>query len=460
MSNQRVTPPGAGALAGFGSESDLLQDSTLDAAVPQRSVKEGATWTAIANVVNSLSQWGILSVTARTVGAAGLGAYGLGIAVTAPLFMFIGLRLRVVQASDAGDKMHTSDYVRLRIAGVTVAMCAVFVVVVSLHIDAMAKATIIAVAASKTSDSLSDILYGRMQQLERMDLIAISTLARAVLGLAGFSAGLNATHDTAVASWCLTGVWVGVLVLYDVPVAIHLTPSRSGASESPVRRLVGGIRSRYRNMTELLQEALPLGVVALLASLTVNIPRYVVEWFGGTELLGYYTSVSYILIAGVAVFGAVAHAALPRLAKHYAGGRHGDFLRLARDLAMVAFATGVLGWLVAVLAGPRVLGLLYGASYSAYGSLFTYMMIAGTLNFVAIVGWFVLTSMRLFSIQLPLFVVDNIITFAVSASLYPHIGVLAAPTALCAAFGFHIVSCFVIIRRALRRRAQDLAIVQ
>ena len=71
---------------------------TTVAAVP--TLRNNFVWTFAGNVLYGACQWAILSVIAKLGNTSIVGEYTLGLAVSAPVFMFSNLQLRSVQATD------------------------------------------------------------------------------------------------------------------------------------------------------------------------------------------------------------------------------------------------------------------------------------------------------------------------------------------------------------------------
>src|SRR5277367_252419 len=72
------------------------------------------SWTLAGNAIYYACQWGMLSVLAKLGNAAVVGRFALGMAITAPVFMFTNLQLRGVQATDSRSEFEFADYFTLR----------------------------------------------------------------------------------------------------------------------------------------------------------------------------------------------------------------------------------------------------------------------------------------------------------------------------------------------------------
>jgi O-antigen/teichoic acid export membrane protein len=129
----------------------------------------------------------MLVVLARLGNPRMVGDFAFALALTAPVFVFATLNMRTVQATDQRGQFLFGDYVYLRImalfgAGAAVA-CALVLGAYERHI----LLTVVLVASAKTFDALSDVVYGLLQQHERMRRIAVSRMLQGALQLIGLA---------------------------------------------------------------------------------------------------------------------------------------------------------------------------------------------------------------------------------------------------------------------------------
>src|SRR5690606_37411426 len=93
------------------------------------TLRANFSWTFIGNAVNAAAWFLMTVVLARLGSPADVGLFALGLATTAPVFMFATLRLRDVQATDTKQEYQFGDYFALRLVTTTLAFLAVIGVV-------------------------------------------------------------------------------------------------------------------------------------------------------------------------------------------------------------------------------------------------------------------------------------------------------------------------------------------
>jgi O-antigen/teichoic acid export membrane protein len=400
------------------------------------SLRTGFVWTFAGNGVYAVGQWAILSLLAKLGSREMLGEYALALAITSPVLMLSHLNLRAVLATDIGEKQTFGDYLTVRLAATLLGLFAIAVIGWSTAGFAPMAIVIVAAGVAQSAENVSDIYYGAMQRRERMDSIAQSMMARAVVSVAAMGIVLAATRSMVAAVIALAGARLAVLLVYDRRVG------------SAGERLA---RSGTKAQLAILRAALPLGVVLMLASLNTNLPRYEIERRLGTSALGAFAAVASFMTAGNTVVNALGQAATPRLARYFAEFSRTDFLRLTLQLVALALALGAAGVVVAAAIGAPILRILYRPEYAQHASLLTEVMAAAIPAYVAGILGYVITSVRAFDAQAPL-LCAVVAACGITAWLaIPKFGLAGAPMALAAAACVQICGEAIILICALQR---------
>lgn len=384
------------------------------------SLRRGVYWALAGNIVYAASQWGILTVLAKFCTPADVGHFMLGLAITTPVMLFCSLQLRAVQATDAAQEFMFGDYLALRLvctAGALVLIAAI----VWVDYQKDVAWVILLLGAVKAVDSLSDIIYGHLQQREQMAYIARSFILRGVLSFVALSATVYVTHNLFLGLAAMCAAWAAVLFLHD---------TRQVRSDAP--HLTGGLffftqpRWRWGVLRRLSWLALPMGIALLFSNLTVSIPRYFVEHYQGAYSLGIFGAIAYVVTAGNQIVQALGQAISPRMAQYFAEANYRSFCKLQLKLLVVAAILGGVGISVALLFGKQLLTLLYTPEYSRNQALLVWVMLAGAITYLASMLGYGLTATRFFHMQLPLSVLMVITTVIASVLLIPHFGMTGA----------------------------------
>jgi O-antigen/teichoic acid export membrane protein len=361
--------------------------------------------------------------------------------------LLAGCALRTVQATDTTTEFAVADYLGLRIVSLLAALLVVATIALVLDFSPLLRAVIVAVGVAKAIESLSDLLHGALQQREQMDWIGTSLVLRGVLccvsvvgAVAVVREGLPEAVSLAAAIAIATGSLV-VLLCYDVRVASH------GALTT--------LRPRFQSTSlfTLAWLTLPLGFTVLLSSLTVNIPRYLLEQYRSEAELGVFAALAYLTLLGNLVATALANAALPRLSKCWAAAEFSSFRSLLAKLLAIGALLGGIGIVVAQFAGYQALSLAYGAEYASHNQVFVVLTIAMALGFLVCFLDHALYAARRFRVQVPLNLASLALMSVASVAWIPAYGMIGAAWATCATMVFQLTVRCVIVGQLVWGRA-------
>jgi O-antigen/teichoic acid export membrane protein len=449
------------AIAERETDASLLQISNavdaseppfeIPAEVSAGSLRSNFWWMLSGNAVYALCQWGLLAILARLGTPAIVGQYVLAVAVTTPITVFFMLHLRAVQATDTRRDYQFGHYLALRLSAMGLALVVVIGVCLTSGYRGDTFLVIAAVAVSAVCDSMSDIVYGLLQQRERLDRIGQSMMLRGASSVILLAATIASTGRVFYGILAVACGRLVVLALFDLrsarnELARGVNGNRAGNSLPP------SIKPRWepRRILSLARVALPLGVVMMLVVLSTNIPRYFVESYLDQSALGIFGAIGYLSVAGTMAVGALGDSVTPRLARDYAQGRRREFGIYVLRLAGLGALLGAAGVLVALLAGRPLLGLLYGPAYAERSDILILTMMAAGVGYVASFSGYAVTAARYFKAQLPLFAAVVLVTAVGCWWLVPTWGLRGAAVALGLSALTQLVGSALILSYAIR----------
>jgi len=387
-------------------------------------LRKNVVWALFGNVGYTAFQWGILVSLAKLGSAEDVGMFALGLAITAPIITLTNLYLRVIEATDARNEYSFSVYLALRLITAALAMVITAAVAIGSGYHGTTLALVLAIGLAKSIESVSDVIFGLLQEAENLKRIALSMLYKGALSVVAVAVGLYVTGDLVLAALAMAAGWTVLLFCYDLPAAYRLTSIRPSAT---VKELV--------SLTWL---AAPMGCVMALASLTTNVPRYSVEANLGAAALGHFAAVAYLFVAGQQPMTAVGAAVTPRLARHFVYNLPA-YQRLTRRTVASAVALGLAGVLVAAVFGRLVLRIAYAPEYAAEAPVLLWMAVAAGVGFVGKALTASVTAARRLAQQLPIALVSLGVAFLASRLLVPQFGLLGAAWAVLATEATRVV---------------------
>lgn len=411
-----MIPPSASAVCTTACETSFKRADTT-------SLTRNYIWNLLGNAIYAGCQWGMLIALARLTDPTVVGQFVLALAITGPVMLLSNLQLRVVQATDAREEYRFSDYMRLRLTTMPLALLAIFAYTAFVASRGTPTLAINTVALAKAAEGISDVYYGRLQHYERMDVIAKSLALKGLVMLCAFTVLAFVTRS---AGWAALGMCAGSLLTlwwYDLPTAKRSIPATQ-------RRQTHDADKPWRALGRLASLALPLGFVAMLGSLNTNIPRYFVQGCCGSYNLGIFAAVGHLTVVGSIAAGALGQVVSPRLAHFYASASRAAFVATVSRVAWIVGLLTVAGILTAMIFGRVILSVLYGQDYAAQTGVFTVLTAAAGLGFFSTVLGHALSAARLFKVQ-ALVVILVVLSIAGSAALLtPRWGLLGAATSV------------------------------
>lgn len=350
-------------------------------------------WTLSGNVGYAICQWGMLIALAKSLPAAMVGQFALGLAIANPVFMFTNLQLRSIQATRASGLYEFRDYLGLRLLSAGLSLVVIALVGVILGLGRATLWVVLAVGLSKALEAIGDVIYGHLQHAEAMNRIAISMLSRGLLSLSLLVALILATHELL---WGIAALAFGslvVLVAYDLPNA--RTVGRALVARA--KAAPASIRPRWSATTwsGIVAMGLPLGLASLLLAVAANTPRIYLERVHGQTALGYFSALAYPSAAFTILLSALGQAATPRMAAYYVDDRPA-FWRLVSRMSLVPILAMSGVALGALALGPRILEVLYRREYAEHFGVFVILLAAGaTWSMASVMGYAATASRRL-----------------------------------------------------------------
>jgi O-antigen/teichoic acid export membrane protein len=295
--------------------------------------------------------------------------------------------------------------------------------------DGAMRIVILIVATAKAVEAMSDILYGYFQLRGFGGRVGISMLLKALFVVFTAGLALNYRSNASSLSLALLVAWLSLLILYDLPNAVKLG---HGSTTQPGYR----IKKHFHQAKLLLTKTLPLAFVALICSVTTNLPRYFLESIAGTRDLGLYAAMAYLGIGLTLIAAGVGHAILPSLGRAWDPGSVGVFRSRYYQLLRIATVIGTGGIIFSLFLGKAILGIVYGAEYQEQSHVFVLIMIAAGLNMIGLYQWYTMTAMRMLRHQLILSSAVLLTLTALCSILVSRLGLAGAALAeiLCALF--------------------------
>jgi O-antigen/teichoic acid export membrane protein len=412
------------------------------------------SWTFVGNSIYAGGQFAMLVLLAKLIRPELVGQYALGLAVVYPVMMLTSLQLRAIVTSDARPQTHFGYYLSLRLLTTSLALGMIFAITQVLGYGWELTEVVLMVGVAYGIETISDVYYARLQLHDKMDTIAKSLIARALLSTLGLGV---ATYVSGNLIWGLAGVVLAramVLFGYDIRERTH---GLCGQSTWCSRNEELTPRFDLRVHRELLWLSMPLGIVVLLTTLNSTVPVYFIKHALGERDLGIFTAIGFVISVGNMAVVSLGQSAFTRLARSYASGNVVAFSSLLAKLLAIGGMLGVCGMIVSKLAGREILTILFRPEYAERADLLAWMMAAGGTLFMAQFLGFGMTAAGYYNSQVVLNILANLSLFASCYWLVAGEGLLGAILAMLIAAIVQLAGSAFVLVIGMRMHTQAIA---
>ncbi|MBC7386856.1 MAG: oligosaccharide flippase family protein [Cryobacterium sp.] len=359
----------------------------VEAKNTQSGLRKEFSWILFGNLYYAATQYLLLLGITRFSAPETLGIFSLALAINAPVSLFFSLGLRAVIISDTKNSYSNSTYMTLRVLSSVLSVLVALAIICVAGYSSEIAIPIFFIAGAKACDSVSDLIYGIFQKQAKNEQIAVSMAIRGTLSC--FFAAAILFRIKSLNAMCGAIFLASVMVL-----AFYDTPRTRGVSAAPKWKLPSG------SLKLLILLSLPLAFATVLSSLELNIPRYLIEHRIGLAALGVFSALSYPLMLGNQIVGALASAASPKLAEYFHDFHLTEFKSLIRRLAGAGAVVGFLSALVCCLFGRPILSLLKHTEYTENARAFGILAIAAGFSYITVFFGAGLSAMKCFRAKL------------------------------------------------------------
>ncbi len=320
------------------------------------------SWTFTSNLVTAFVKWLMLIMIAKWLTPTDVGVYALALAITSPLALFANMKLRslYVNAEEANYRAYSiARNIIALISFLGISLLAFFAYHDTWLIIAI-------VGLSKMLELVSDLMYALAHREQDMARLSKQIVIKQILLTILFIGSLVWSRDL------LTAVTVQVVAQFCyLAIETKLFVKRYPFERTISPSLVWSI----------LTLGLPLGITQLVVSFNTFLPRYALEFFSSSEMLGYFSAIAYITVIANILMGAISQNYLHVFKRLHVAEDYRQIQRvLYRDLLSIAASLCVVLMLASIVAGKWMLTIIYAADYAAYAWLLPWMCICIFFN--------------------------------------------------------------------------------
>ncbi|WP_343033674.1 lipopolysaccharide biosynthesis protein [Alkalicoccus luteus] len=381
------------------------------------------SWIFGANLVVAFTKWLIIIIIARILTPTDVGAYALAFAIGAPITLFANMKLRSLFITE--DSKSFSDYLYSRCILNFAAF--ILLMLIATIIYPQHFYIIFLVGLMKILDLQSDMYYALPHKEGNMNIIGKLMIVKHVFTLFIFLVCVLITNN--LIHSLFSQLIAQLLFLYSVEkkyISTKYTLNNESFDTSKILSVI--------------VVGIPLGLVQMMTSFNASFPRFLLEFYESTEVLGYFSVIIYVLLIGNMMMNAISQTFLPYLYNKIKKFEYYHFHKLIFvKLSLFSMFLGIILFLLSHFFGEGFLFIVYGENYAQYSDVLTLMSIALAIN---IVSWnfdTALLAMRYISIQPKIIFIVLIISLIIGYILINKYGIYGATYTIIIANLLHLI---------------------
>ncbi len=306
-------------------------------------------------------QWALSIVIVWISGYEAAGILSIALTVCAAPAIVGLFNVRAFQVSDLKGEYNTGTYTSSRHVTNLLSFFVCICMIAAGKYNLEKTLVILVFMLYKIAEGTADVYYGIEQKRGRLDIAGISYALRGLGTLVPFVAVQVLTDRLLLSLIAITICSYGVIVLFDIPRCRKLDEDiRAGEKR----------RSSIQTVKSLLITCVPLAVVAFANNLSVNLPKIALENYYGSEVMGYFSSVTSPSM-GVQLVAMTLFAPLVTpLALAFQQKRKKEFYGMMKKFLIILVVFSVVCVAAAACLGRFVLILIFGAGIEPYVYLF------------------------------------------------------------------------------------------
>lgn len=317
---------------------------------------------SVGNIAGAAAQWYIVWLFARFAGPEAVGVYSSLIAVMSPIFITTQLGLRNLYIT-LQSVVSWRAYVCLRVVGIMTA-CSLTLGALLILAPGQAWSIGFAILVIKIANSTADLYLARIQRTERLRIFGLLLLLDALTTMAVTTAVMLISGSVLLSLWA--GAVVAVLGAVITVFLASAAPPEGRIARHPL----------IQDMRLLVVHGIPLAISQGIQSLLTYLPLAIVGSLGTTGEIGVFASAAYLVTFAHLVGASVQTAVLPdyRRLLESEGPAALRRVNLRNGYLTMAILAPLIA--VAVVAGPSLLQLVYGADFEISRSAVFFLALA------------------------------------------------------------------------------------
>ncbi|WP_181314153.1 polysaccharide biosynthesis C-terminal domain-containing protein [Photobacterium phosphoreum] len=380
------------------------------------------------NILLAMFQWSILFAITRFIGIDSAGEYSIGTMITAPVFLFLNLQLRVKLATDNDSIIDEYIYVKLRLILSIVAISVCFLLSFLLDFDDVRNPILLIFLMSiiKLFDGFFDINYGFFQKNGDFKKYAISMIYRSIIGMVFVITSICITNKIEVIIFFVILSQIFSYIIYDN------------------RFFLIFYKGMFKHKSDLsiymllIKTTLPLGVASILDTLLINSQKYILINEFSISDLGVYTVLFQYIIIFQIIITTTGQYFIPKMSKYYKV-KNGEYEKTLFKCIIISILVGICGLVISHFFGRYIIFSFFGFYNDNYLNLLKYFSLTGMFLYISSAIGYFLISMGKFNYNLISIAISLLVTLVLTVVLISSYGLLGGVLSLSCGYIVRII---------------------
>ena len=331
--------------------------------VKEKDIKNAVFLNTMAIFIYFFVQWILTVIVTRMFDFQNAGVFTLAVSLSNIFCYISNFGVRNIQISDSNRTISRNTYISTRILTSLFSTALFIIAIVVSNYDRQTIACCIAMMVYKLMESYADVIIGEMQVVDHYDWIAVSYFLKSGAILLMFVILALLKYPLRL---CIYGMCVGflfVFLIYDLKKT--------------------GIYNTYfwetSHIEVLLKRSFPLTVMSILDSLVLFIPKHFVEVMYGSTQLGYYGTVTIVIIVLSTLGSAVWSSLLPVYSLYFSKHDQNGVKRMTKTIIVLMIVLSFLLLTIGRNVAPLFYKIIFGEEILKHMYLLTSVIINSLL---------------------------------------------------------------------------------
>lgn len=408
------------------------------------SVRKNVIWAFLGNISVAFFSWVLLIFLTKVADVMVVGYYAMAQAIALPIQMFFTFKLRTVQITDHRNEYSTAEYLGVRYySSIFNILCASTVAII--FYSGEEALLIIATSIGYSVLIVREFYVSVLQKNSRMDLVAISNFLISLFVLISFVSTFTITKK----------LWMSIFSMALVRFVLTTGVDRYFCYKYTDTKKINGFLyflsiTFRKKIVGLVKVCFSMGLVALLGTFFISVPRLAIDRYCGVEDVGYYAALSSLLVVINIFTSALGQVFAPVLSTLYLENRKAFIIFFGKYI-FGCLIFGLILYLIVLQYGDIILTYIFNEKYAKHSDLFVLIIISGVLLSLFSAFNIGLSAQRSFVEQLPIYGLCALSIIVGSYFFIPMVGIKGGAYAyiLCNLTG--IIFCGWLIVRNLMR---------